>query len=153
MLRDVITSGNNLSEYTPFKSFGSVLGFRNGGNPARLKRSNALEIEKNYNEALMAFIEKSEFYSFGGSSQLFSEILKEIEKTLSLHSPTRVKAWRLANEGDRAGQYAPEDIAEAFGKSHKTIYRWLRAINEDLRFRFIQRGWIPAPDKKQQPEG
>lgn len=136
----------NNQEIYPFPSFGSILGFLNGSNPARCKAQNLLELESGRNDKLHSWVEQHEIYSYFGISHLWADICKIVHRTVKDFPYEQREAWKLCNIGDRTHMMAPEDAAAELGRNIKTVRRWLRNINGDLERQFIARGFMPKID-------
>lgn len=133
---------SKVEESYPFESFFQVIGFYLFNNPARARYINLLEVDRNTPYSM-------DWLDEGHPNYRWSIICQELDKTLRDYPHDQRQAFidRYLRPIDQC--LAVEEIAEANGRSERTIFYWIGKIRTDLEIRFYQRGLMPLPVRLQ----
>ena len=129
---------DNENSAIKFKSPYLAILYYNTKNPARVKSINLLEPEGGSKHSYDPLDPRHPHRRWAAIAIAISATLKSFPKE-------QAWAYALRNIGDRQSQLSIEEISHSLGKSPKTIYRWLKQIEDELDEELVRRG-IVEPD-------
>ena len=124
---------------TPFKSRSQALEYIRERNPARAKFSHRFEPEHSRSTLII------DDFSGVSATDRFVRAIHAVACVLADEPHERAQAWCLRNMIPRAegGGLHVDDIASRFGRSRRSIHRWLNRIDDYLDEEMVRRQLIP----------